>query len=411
MRALVSRVLISGALAALSAGVAFPQDKNLSQDKTLAAAAGDKYVISATAGGVNFVEGAVSVARKAGTSGILIKGDTLEIGDRVSTSADGKAEILLNPGSFLRLGSDSTFEFATTNLDDLRINLSGGSAIFEVFADDEFRVSVATPKSNFYLIRSGIYRVDVETDGTGSIEVWKGKAQVGDSEKNVVKSGREANLENGTLAIAKFDREEKDEFELWSKGRAKELAKAVSRLQRKTLRTSLMHSFLGRSWNMYDSFGGWVFDPFGRSYCFLPFGYGWSSPYGYGFSGHIGGYNLPPVVYAPPRNGINTSTGGTQTTGGAATAPSGRRRQAPMPSETSGSDARSSGVPAFVRMQGGGTTGGSGPVYDPDSGAKGRSRQIDSPATIAPSRGSASPRSAPSSGGDVAPTRSRKGQP
>ena len=59
-------------------------------------------------------------------AGCFFKGDTLEIGDRVSTADDGKAEILLNPGSYLRLGGHSAFEFKTTSLDDLQIRLRFG---------------------------------------------------------------------------------------------------------------------------------------------------------------------------------------------------------------------------------------------------------------------------------------------
>lgn len=81
------------------------------QNDTLTAAAGGKYVISAKAGGVNLVQGAVTVARTNGRTGVLVKGDDLNIGDRVSTGSDGKAEILLNPGSFLRVGGNSAFEF------------------------------------------------------------------------------------------------------------------------------------------------------------------------------------------------------------------------------------------------------------------------------------------------------------
>lgn len=399
MKALVTRVLVSGALVVLSVGAAF------AQDKTSAGAASNKYVISANAGGVNFVEGSTAVDKKSGTGGLLLKGDTLEIGDRVSTGADGKAEILLNPGSFLRIGGDSTFEFASTSLDDLKIKLERGSAIFEVFADDEFRVAVITPKSDFHLIRSGIYRIDVNADGTGSIEVWKGRAQVGDSRENIVKSGREGNLENGALAVAKFDRDEKDEFELWSKDRAKDMARSVARLQRKVLRTSLMDSFNGRRWNMYDSFGLWVYDPYGRSYSFLPFGFGWTSPYGYGYNGYIGGYNLPPAVYTPPqRTAGSTPSGGTPTTAGAP-------RQEPrttMPGDRGRSVDTAPSVPVYIRMQGGGNDGGV-PIYDPDSGAKGRGRQIDSPMTPAPVRDNSS--AAPARGSSPQRSGGERGKP
>ncbi|MEO7673732.1 MAG: FecR domain-containing protein [Pyrinomonadaceae bacterium] len=279
------------------------------QNDAIAAAAGDKYVISAKAGGVNFVEGEVSIVRKAGRGGVLLRGDKLEIGDRIATGANGKAEILLNPGSYLRLGGDSAFEFKTTSLDDLQLSLAGGSAIFEVFATEDFKVTVNSPKTNFSLIESGIYRVDVSADGTGKIAVWKGLAQIGNDAATLVKSGREATLAGSQASIAKFDRDDKDALEIWSKARAKELAKISGQLARNTMRTALMRGFLGRSWSVYDSFGLWVYDPFRRSHCFLPFGYGWNSPYGYGFGHGLWYYNLPPVVYQPPAN----TTVGSQT--------------------------------------------------------------------------------------------------
>ena len=100
------------------------------------------YLISAKAGGVNYVEGKVSVFRKTGTSGYLVAGDEINIGDRVTTSSDGKAEILLNPGSYLRIGGSTSFDFISTDLENLKVNLRTGSAIFEVYASREFKVSV-----------------------------------------------------------------------------------------------------------------------------------------------------------------------------------------------------------------------------------------------------------------------------
>lgn len=313
------------------------------QNNSIASAAGDKYVISAKAGGVNYVEGTVSIAKKQGRSGVLLKGDKLEIGDRVSTGADGKAEILLNPGSFLRLGGNSSFEFKTTSLDDLQIDLSSGSAMFEVFAAQDFTVSVNVPNTKFHLIQSGIYRVDVTKDGIGTIEVWKGKAELADALGTIVKGGREASFNGGTAAVVKFDRDDKDALETWSKARSKELAKVSGSLERGQMRTALMQSFLGRQWNTYDSFGLWVFDPFGRNYCFLPFGYGWQSPYGYGFGNSIGGYNLPPVIYYPP-----ATTPGTPDNG-----PRPVRSRAVSAESIQNSDraARQRTIPAYVRMQ------------------------------------------------------------
>ncbi len=269
----------------------------------------DKYIISAKAGGVNFVEGKVTVAANDGTGGRLMKGDRLEARDVVKTGADGKAEILLNPGSYARLGVNSTFEFVTTSLDELELNLNSGSTVFEVFASKDFKVTVNTPKAKMFLVQSGIYRVDVLGDGSGKISVTKGRAQLDDNNATVIKSGNQATINGRDSQVAKFDSDNKDELETWSKVRAKQLAQISRRVETASMRNSLINSFGARRWNMFGSFGLWTYDPFWGTYAFLPFGYGWNSPYGYGFGPCISTYNLPPVVFMPVHNPVNGNNG------------------------------------------------------------------------------------------------------
>ena len=164
------------------------------QDNKIRAAAGDKYVISAKAGGVNETGGDVTIRRADGTAGHLVKGDDLNIGDQVYTGTDGKAEVLLNPGSYMRVGSDTAFEFTTTSLDDLRLKLGSGSAIFEVIADDDFKVTVLMPRTAVALTRSGVYRVDILPDRSTKVSVLKGKMFAGAESKTVIKSGRSATI-------------------------------------------------------------------------------------------------------------------------------------------------------------------------------------------------------------------------
>jgi hypothetical protein len=297
-------VLTFGMLAVLFSSFVFAQNNNKTVSST-----SDLYVISAKAGGVNYVEGKVVVAGKNNRSGYLLKGDTVEVGDKVSTGADGKAEILLNPGSYIRLAENSSFEFLTTSLDNLRLKLNGGSAMFEVIADDEFKIAVKTPKADFSIITSGVYRVSVLNDGSGKIAVWKGKAQIGDFNYTEIKAGREAVVNGSQVAIEKFDRDEKDALENWSKTRAKDLAKVNSRLQRQDIRNTLISGFGASRWNMYNSFGLWVFDRSFGSYCFLPFGYGWNSPYGYSYGRDLWYFRLPRVIYtqSPPSGGTTVA--------------------------------------------------------------------------------------------------------
>ncbi|MBO0139416.1 hypothetical protein J0673_24395, partial [Vibrio sp. Vb2736] len=90
----------------------------------------------------------------------------------------------------------------------------------------------------------------------------------------------------------KFDRDEKDDFELWSQSRARDLAKIVGDLQNKSLRPVLLNSYLAGDWNIYTSFGLWIYNPRFASYCFFPFGYGWSSPYGYSLPSSMWWYRM-----------------------------------------------------------------------------------------------------------------------
>lgn len=350
------------------------------QDETLSAAAGDRYVISAKAGGVNFIEGTVTVTRVNGRSGLLLKSDKLEIGDRVETGSNGKAEILLNPGSFLRLGGSSAFEFRTTSLDDLQLKVHSGSAILEVFAAEEFKVAVSTPSSRFLLVETGVYRIDVLNGQGARLEVWKGAAQAAEGE--VVKPGRAASATpSGHVSVAKFDRDEKDALDTWSKNRSKELAKLSAKLKRGDLRTELMRSYLGRRWNIFGSFGLWVYDPFLGGYCFLPFGYGWQSPYGFGYGHSMWWYELPPVVYMPP----TTPSGG---------GPSGPTAPTATPIRTAGDR---SPIPPFIRMEqlGGGGIRGGGPGRGDFGDSGGSTYTPSSSPSYSPPPSSPPPSSAP----------------
>jgi hypothetical protein len=271
----------------------------------------DMYLISSKAGKVNLVEGAVSVEQKTGKSIGLNKNDELKVGEKVSTASNGKAEILLNPGSYLRLGENSEFEFATTGLDDLQLKLNRGSAIFEVLTNSEqgFIVGIQTPQTKTFILESGVYRIDILADNSTKVSVWKGKAQIGEKDAQFIKGGKSATVKNSLVAVAKFDRDNKDALDTWSKLRAKDLMAINNKLRDANLRNSLINSFNNQGWNTYESYGVWVFNRFTGTWCFLPFGSRWNSPYGWGYSYDIWQCRMPPMImYTPPSN---SGSGGT----------------------------------------------------------------------------------------------------
>ncbi|MBO0160310.1 hypothetical protein, partial [Vibrio parahaemolyticus] len=76
-----------------------------------------------------------------------------------------------------------------------------------------------------------------------------------------MKAGKSAVITPNGPEFAKFDRDEKDDFELWSQSRARDLAKIVGDLQNKSLRPVLLNSYLAGDWNIYTSFGLWIYNP------------------------------------------------------------------------------------------------------------------------------------------------------
>ena len=374
------------------------------QSDRVISAAGDTYVISAKAGGVNYVEGNVSILRKDGKSSALLKSDAVEVGDRVSTGADGKAEILLNPGSYVRLGANVGFEFQSTDLDNLKLKLSSGSAIFEVYADNEFKVTLDLPANDIELTKSGVYRVDILADGRERIAVWKGKVIIGDDKLNPteVTAGNEVFLKGTAVsAIAKFDRKNKDALDLWSDLRAKEASNINKRLRKAALTGSLMDAYNRGGWNMYGTFGVWVFDPFSGRWCFLPFGSGWRSPYGYGYRFDMYDCPLPPIVWTNPNpNPTSTNPGGGQMTPAQVEIREARRQSARTPTfqrfENNTREERGGGG-----RSGGGNSDGSGGGWNNNSNSRSDSSDTrssssstsntPSPSTPAPSMPSSVP--------------------
>lgn len=388
MKKLLYRTLVFGLAAVSGTFAVYGQDDKAA----LAAAAGDKYVISAEAGNVNFIDGKAEIKALDGRNALLLKGDRLKIGEEVSTQPNSKVEILLNPGSYVRLGGNAVFAFEDTDLDNLKLELRKGSAIFEVYADEDFPVMVKTPKNSFAFIDSGVYRVDVNDEGVGRLEVWKGKAAVGDADGETLKGGRTATITEGGATIAKFDRDDKDGLDQWSKDRSKELSKITSKLK-KDLRGPLLSSFRGSGfggwgWNVYDSYGLWIYDPMFGGHCFLPFGYGWSTPYGYYLNRGLWYYHMPWYIYNPPVQTTNPTNPRTPTRDS-------RIGGSPSAASDSGRNTRGARnnnvrtVPPFVKV------GGARPInrggYDMDASSPGRAPVYvpvrPAPSAPVPSRG------------------------
>jgi hypothetical protein len=245
----------------------------------------EKFVISAKAGGINAVTGRAKVHLKGGADWQQLSvTDDIEAGDMVRTETGARVEMLLNPGSYLRLGENSEFELVNNSLDNLEVKLLRGIAIVEATGadDSELMINISTPHTKLAIVRHGLYRLNVVPEDATELIVRKGRVMLNDSQK--VKGGNKVIFSATTHSVAKLTGDEKkdrDETDLWSKDRAQILAKANRRISDRML-ASAFDSFRSSDW----LFGGgrrsgfWYFNPRSSCYTFVPFYYGWGSPYG-----------------------------------------------------------------------------------------------------------------------------------
>lgn len=289
----------------------------------------DKYVISAKAGGINAITGLASVHGRGQSEWQQLSiTDDLEAGDRVRTAFDGRVEILLNPGSYLRVGGDSEVELSNNSLENLEVRLLRGTAIVEATgADDiELNINISTPHARLAIVRQGLYRLNVVPGDNTELIVRKGRVILGDSHTKV-KGGNKVVFSATNVSVAKLTKEEKkvtEDVDVWSKQRAEMLAKVNHRLTNRVL-----NSAFASSTGWYDPFarsamGVWFYHSRSGCYTFLPFLYGIGSPYGSSYSTSI--YNpYAPVVYPRGSNSwpagsssnprTSSSSGGTVSSG------------------------------------------------------------------------------------------------
>lgn len=258
----------------------------------------EKFVISAKAGGINAVTGQAKVHSKGESEWQqLTITDDLKAGDRVRTDYDGRVEILLNPGSYLRVGGNSEVELANNSLSNLEVRLTKGTAIVEATGADglELNINISTPHAKMAIVRHGLYRLNVVPGDTTELIVRKGRVLVGDSHTKV-KGGNKVIFSQTNVLVAKLTKEEKKrldgmEVDVWSKERAETLAKANRRINNRMLNSAFGFNSGDpfASWRYSRGFGLWFYNPRAGCYTFIPWYYGWRSPYGSSYS--TGVYN------------------------------------------------------------------------------------------------------------------------
>jgi hypothetical protein len=246
---------------------------------TLSASAYGQNANPASPGTLNYIEGQAALNGQQ-LSSHSVGNTTLAQGQSISTSNNGKAEILLTPGVFLRVGSNSTVEMVSPALTKTEVRLVKGRADIEVdqlYKQNLFLVDI--PNGQAHLVKQGLYGFDA---GNSSVRVFDGEADVypgSNLNTNIepikVKGGRQIALNDGPAKPQHFDKNHAtDDLYNWSSLRSQYLGQA---------NISLAQQYAGAS-GFYPGWY-WAGGPFGYTWLpgdglfWNPFGYGFYSPY------------------------------------------------------------------------------------------------------------------------------------
>ena len=244
-----------------------------------------QQAISAQSGMVHYIEGSVYVGQKRVESKFG-QFPSVKQGQDLRTE-DGRAEMLLTPGAFLRVAEHSSIRMLANHLSDTRVEILSGSAMVEcdeLLPDNS--LMLVYHGDNIKLEKNGLYRLDADR---ASFSVYDGQAVVkSDTGQLTLKKGKQTGL-NGVLQAEHFNTKVGDSFLAWNQQRSGYLAYAsVSAAQ--SLRSS------GASWVS----GGWGWSPLldeftfvpGSGILYSPFGWQFWSPYITGFYNYV-----PPYYY------------------------------------------------------------------------------------------------------------------
>lgn len=265
------------------------------------AAIAQNQMQQAPPGTVNYVEGAVALDGQPITTS-AVGSAVLQPGQVLSTT-NGRAEILLTPGVFLRIGHNSAVQMVTPDLLKTQLRLTDGRASVEVDAIyKQNNIEIAEDGVTTRLEKLGFYEFDASN---GLVRTYEGRAEVYPDATRRMKVGSSHELMldvpqaagsnvAGVLRVMKvrhFNRkqmEKNDALLEWSSLRSRYLAQANARLA---------YEYAG-----YPGFmPGWYWNPWGMGYTWLPgdgifwnpFGWGFYSPvwmnYNYGYYRGYGG--------------------------------------------------------------------------------------------------------------------------
>ena len=243
---------------------------------------------TAQPGSLNYTEGRVAIGDRP-VDAQSIGSVALQPGQTLTTKA-GKAEILLTPGVFLRLGDDSSARMTNAGLTHTEVALQQGRAMVEVTdLHPQNDLRIRENGRTVQLVKTGLYDFDADQN---QVRVFKGKAVTFDDDRKVtIGGGHQLDFNApGKLKARGFDKDKFKQADLyrWSSLRSSYLAEANVDEARYYMNNGY-YGYYGPGWIG----AGWYWDPWFGTYTFIPADGIFFSPFGFGFFS-------PPLVFRAP---------------------------------------------------------------------------------------------------------------
>lgn len=280
---------------------------------------GAQTVIGAKSGVINWVEGDAFLADKPYVMQPSQFGEVKE--NMVFRTEEGRAEILLPPGVFFRLGETASFKMISNRLVDTRVDLLTGSAVLEILdIDKEATITVLVKDSTVTLSKGGLYRFDTRP---AQIKVFKGSAEVTVNGQTIPVAGGKMLTLGAVASVEKFDAANTDGLDRWSHRRAEVVANAnISAAKQAHYGGSYGGTGYGVGSNPCRGYGGyntgpiirqamgtWTYNPYYGFGTYIPCNGRLNSPYGYGYWSPLAVYQnfyAPRPTYMPSSPNMGT---------------------------------------------------------------------------------------------------------
>ena len=230
---------------------------------------------SALPGTVNYVEGQASI--DGNPLNTRQNGSTELQPNQSLTTANGKVEMLLTPGVFVRLGDNGDIRMVSNGLSNPTIEVVRGEAMIEVDRQTTgAKIDVLDHGATASVLKYGLYRFNGDD---GRIEVIDGRLQVTENGKiKEIGKGKAALVNGQSLKTVGFDRNAEDDLYRWSSVRSAYLAQANVYTAQSIYSGYAPYPVYDPSYN-----AAWYWDPYFDMWSWLPWDGYFYSPFGYPF--------------------------------------------------------------------------------------------------------------------------------